>query len=108
MKLRLSYVGVNTDSFPRIQITDTGMQIMASNDSLRAAIHEAQQYLLGLQKIEREFASDSIVEQDRRIDKYLASKKKNPPTQWRVVSPAPIRSHRQTKSTPNLRYNSSV
>ena len=79
MKLRLSYVGVNTDSFPRIQITDTGMQIMASNDSLRAAIHEAQQYLLGLQKIEREFASDSIVEQDRRIDKYLASKKKKSP-----------------------------
>lgn len=101
MKLRLSYIGVNTSSFPRILVTDTGTQIMASTDSLRAAIFEAQQYLAGLKEIEREFSSDSIVEQDRRIDAYLR-RKKSPDATAGSSSVATDTETSETKSSPNV------
>jgi hypothetical protein len=74
MKLRLSTIGINTDSFPPILITDTGVQVMATRSSIRQALFEAQQYLAGLETIEHRFASDSIVEQDAAIDAYLKRK----------------------------------
>lgn len=107
MKLRLSYIGVNTTSFPRILVTDTGAQVMASNDSLRQAIFEAQQYLTGLQQIEREFSSDSIVEQDKQIDLFLR-RKQSPDATAGSSSVATDTETSATKSSPNVRIVKTV
>lgn len=71
MKLRLSYVGINTDSTPPILTTDTGMQVLATPQAVGAAYAEAEQFIKAIGRIHM---SNSIIEQDKLIDAYLSRK----------------------------------
>lgn len=91
MKLRLSTVGCNTDSFPPILVTDTGVQVMATTDSVKAAILECRHYLIGLTTIQ-----DKLSQLDSTIESNIQS----PDATAGSSSVATDTASSETKSTP--------
>ena len=66
MKLKLSYIGINTDNPTPILITENGMAIAATANSIRQAANEAFEYAAAMETAlcDFDFQSRSTKEQD--------------------------------------------